>query len=311
MLIVGAVVVAVVVSAAGDESRAEIEYLESLRSQVSELARDGEALRDVAGRLGDTERVEFETVIETLREDLSVARAFVEAEPPSPALAAIRSLYRVALSSWSAGVDELAAALLAAADDPDSVLVLDRVANAISDLRAGDAVYEALVAEIVREDSPAPLSEMPTVKLNPRTGPLGTISAILVSAARSQDGGLGLRPGLAVSQIVAEPEWEVNPSGQAVVPSTELITFSVVITNLGNVVSEMGTVVLILSSESETVELEAEFEALDPNEQVTVIFQALEVSPGGVYLVDASLAPTNQDSDLTDNQVQVQFTVNE
>ncbi len=152
---------------------------------------------------------------------------------------------------------------------------------------------------------------MPAVRLMPGSGPLIVQSGTYIQTARADGARLALRPGLAVSQIVAVPEWEVNPNDQAVVPATDTIAFSVVITNLGNVASEPGTLLLVLSGGQEAVEVKATFDALDPSQQTTVVFAPMSVSPGGVYQVDVTLALTVPDSDLTDNAVQVQFTVNE
>lgn len=297
------------VSSAGESSRTELEFLETIRTQATQLARDGEALRDVVDRLRDVERVEFETMIETIEEDLAGALVFAAQDVPSSSLTSIQATYRLAVVSWAEGLEGFSNGLLDAADNPGSALAVDSLANALAALRAGDALYRVLVSEVSREDTPTPVAEMPNVRLSPRSGPLATVSALLVSAVAA-DGGLGSRPGLALSQLLAEPAWQVNPNGQAVVPTTDSITFSVVITNLGNVPSDTGSVTLVLSSADETRELSASFEALAPNEQLTIVFDALQVAPGGAYQVEASLITTNPDSDLTDNTKEVQFNVN-
>lgn len=310
VLIAIAVATAIFVSSAGESSRAELEYLETLRTQATQLARDGDALRNVVARLDEVERVEFETMIETIEEDLAGANVFAAQEVPSPSLTPIQATYRLAVESWSEGLQGLKGGLLDAADNPDSALAVDTVANAIAALRAGDALYRVLVDEVSREDTPTPVAQMPEVRLSPRSGPLATVSVLLVSAASAQ-GGLGSRPGLALSQLLADPEWQVNPNGQAVVPTTSSITFSVVITNLGNVTSDTGSVTLVLSSADDTKELSATFEPLAPNDQLTIVFETLEVIPGGAYQVEAALVTSNPDSDLTDNTKRVQFSVNE
>lgn len=311
MLILAAIAVALAVSAAGDETRAELDYLESMRTQLLEISKDGDALRDVVGRLGSIERVELQTVIENMREDLADAITFAESDPPSMATTSVASLYRLALASWDSGLRGFGESVLLAADQPRSLFALDTMTVALGDLKTGDSLYLDLVAELARADTPDPLTEMPAVVLVPGTGPLVVQSGTLIQIARAQSSRLALRPGLAVSQIVAEPEWEVDPNNQAVVPRTDTITFSAVITNLGNVESEPGTLLLALSGSEEAIEVEADFEALGPGQQTTVSFAPMSVSPGGVYQVDVSLAITAPDSDLTDNRVSVQFTVNE
>ena len=303
---------ALVVSAAGDETRAELAYLEELHGQASEIAKDADALRDVVSRLDSVERVEFETVINTLRADIAEGLAFVEEDPTSATLVSVRSLYRQALRSWDVGVLGFSASVLLAADEPGSVGVIDNMAKALAELRTGDAIYVDLVAELGREETPDPLIPMPVVAVMPGQGRLVTLSVTYIDTARASSSALGLRPGLAVSQILADPDWEVNPSDQAVLPSTETVTFSVVVTNLGNVASEGGSVVVTLSGGAEPIEEAASFGALDPNQQTTVTFTAMTIAPGGVYQVEAELADVDaQDSDFTDNRLRVQFTVNE
>ncbi len=312
LLIVGAILVSLVVSSAGDETRAELEYLEILQSQASELAKDGEALNDLVSRLLDVERVEFETVIETISSDLEEARAFAEEDAPTGDLAATRSLYRQAVESWSDGIEEFGATVLTAADDVSHAGVIDNMAKALAELRAGDVLYADLVAELEREETPETLAPMPSVTLMPDRGRLVTLAVTYIDTARHPTNRLALRPGLGVSQIVSEPQWQVNPSEQAVVPSTDTIVFSVVVTNLGNVASGPGSMTLTLSGGAEPLSESITFAALDPNEQTTVAFSPMPVSPGGVYQVEAMLADGDApDADLTDNVLTVQFRINE
>ena len=72
LLVVAAVVVAVVVSSAGEETRVELGYLENVQEQSGELARSGDALRDVVSRLQRIDRNELVTVIDGIEEDLAV-----------------------------------------------------------------------------------------------------------------------------------------------------------------------------------------------------------------------------------------------
>lgn len=311
LLIVAIVAIAVVVSSEGEETRAELDYLEEMRTQLSSISRDGDSFRDVVSRLRSIERVEFETVIDTMRDDLAEAITFSEETAPSNDLVSIAALYRLALRSWDAGLEGFGDSVLLAADQPRNLLVLDNLAGALAELKTGDALYEDLVGELNRTDTPNALGEMPDVRLIPGAGPVVNLSGSYIQAARADGSRLALRPGLAISQIISDPEWEVNPNSQAVVPSTTEISFSIVITNLGNVASEPATLVLVLSGGAEAVEVEAQIASLDPNEQTTITFSPMSVTPGGSYQVDANLPPTTQDSDLTDNDVQVQFTINE
>jgi hypothetical protein len=310
-LVVLAVVVALVVSASGDQRRSELEYLEEIQTQAVEISKGGDILRDVVSRLQRIDRTEFVTVIEGLREDLAVGLAFVNEEPPTASLTPVRSLYRQALNAWDLGVMGYSASVLEAADNPQSVVVVDTMADSLGEIRVGDNVYLDLLSEMSRDDVPGPLSSMPAVVLMPAEGGVVSLSVSYVDSARSPNSGLALRPGLAVSQVVADPLWQVDPSDQVVVPTTEGIVFSVVITNVGNVASDSVPLVLTLTGGPSQIREQADVPPLQPNQQVTIIYDVLEVEPGGVYEVAAVLAITGEDANFDDNEIRVQFTVND
>jgi hypothetical protein len=310
LVLIAAVVIAVIVSAAGAETRAEIEYLEELHAQASEISKSGDAMRDVVSRLQRISRTEFVTVIEGIRDDLAVSAEFVAEDPPTASLLSVRAMYRQALAIWTSGTDGFEASVLQAADEPENNAVVDTMAGALADLRAGDALYADLVVDMRRDDVPDPLVEMPRIELMPAEGTLVNLSLAYVDSARSPNNQLALSPGLAVSMVASDPEWQVNPSDQVVVPQTDSVVFSVVVTNVGNVRSGDEALVLTLTGGPEQVRLQADVSPLDPNQQVTLVFEPIAVEPGGLYEVAAELVVTADDSNLTDNEVTVEFVVN-
>lgn len=311
LLIAVAVVLAVVVSATGEETRTELEYLEQVHAQASDLARSGSALRDVVSRLHRIGRTEFITVIEGARESLSAGLQLTEEQPPVVSLIAVNALYREALESWDRGVEGYSAAVLEAADEPESTIVVDSMADALAEIRAGDNAYRRMVEAMGRDDVPEPLAPMPEVVLLPAEGRLLSLAVAYIDSARSENNGLALRPGLAVSMVVSEPEWQVNPEGQAVVPATSDITFSVVVTNRGNIMSDSEPLVLELIGGPELIRLTEDVAPLDPAQQVTVVFDAVAVEAGEIYEVRATLVVTGNDASFEDNEISVEFAVNE
>ena len=310
LLVIIAVVVALVVSSAGEDTRIELEYLESVQDQSADLARSGDALRDVVSRLQRIERNELVTVIDGIEEDLAAGLELTEPGPPLNSLIAVNALYREALETWRTGVTGYEAAILLAADEPDNLGAIDGVADALAEIRAGDHAYARMVTAMGREDVPEPLSPMPAVTLMPAEGRLLSLAAAYVDSARSENSSLALRPGLAVSQIVPEPDWEINPDGQPVLPATQSVVFSVVVSNVGNVDSDPAPVVLELIGGPEPIRITDEVGMLEPDQQVTIVFDALDVEPGGIYEIRASLAVTGNDVSFEDNEISVEFTVN-
>lgn len=310
-VLTAAAVVAVVVSDAGTDTRAELDYLTAVHQQASELSIGGDSLRLVISRLARIERTELVTATDAVLAELEAAMELVEAGPPSESLLAANALYRQAIESWTLGVNSLTSGILAAADDTNSTVVVDNIANALAELRTGDRLYSDLVQQLATEEVPEPVAPMPDVVMMPADGELFSLSQAYVVASRSVNSGLALRPGLTVSQIVSTPLWTVNPSDQAVVPATETLSFSVVVSNLGNVASEPEPIQLTLSGASEPVVLTDMVPILEPGGQTAVQFAGLAVQPGRAYEVVAELRVVNLDQDFEDNTLGVMFFVNE
>jgi hypothetical protein len=309
-LIVIAVILAVVVTAAGEETRTELDYLDEIRIQAGELARSGSIIRDVMSRVAAIDREEFTTAFDSVTADLDVAVAFVADAPPTKSLIPVWSLYRQAVLAWADGVNGLSVSILTAADDPEDDTVFDTTGDAFAELRAGDNIYRDLQREFDRDEIPEPVSPPTDVEMSPIENGLFTQTQSYVSAARRSTNGLGLRAGLRVSQVVAAPQWEINVEREAVVPATETITFSTVITNSGNIASELESVQLTLDGGAEPVAAVVEVPPLRPDGQTTVEFPEVEVVPDTVYTIRVELLLTNPDADPTDNLLDVEFTVN-
>ena len=304
-----AVIVAVVVSAAGEETRVQLDYLEQIRAHTEELRRSGTSLADVMGRLDQIDREEFTTAFDAVESDLDVAVEFVGDEPPVDSLIPVWALYRQAVEAWNTGVDGLSTAILLAADDPDDVTVTNSVSDALAELRAGDSLYQNLRVEFQREEIPEPVSPLLDVKMAPTDSGLATQSVSYVAAARRSTAGLGLRPGLMVSQIVSNPAWQMNVDNQAVIPNTESVVVSTVITNSGNIASQTEAVTMTLEGGAEPLVTLVEVPPLQPDGQTTVDFPNVDVLPDTLYEVRVELQLSNPDNDLTDNLLRVQFTV--
>ncbi len=309
LLVVGVVVLGIVVTASGADTRAQIEYLTDLRDGAADISDGGAALSAITTRLSTVSRVEFTTAMDGIAADLTEAAALADADPPTAAVLPVRALYRQAVTAWEDGVAGLSSGLLHAADNPQDNTAVDEVVAALALLRAGDALWARLLEDMGRDDMPAPMSPFPEIVVSPATGPHLTVGLILVEAARSDQNTLGLRPGLRVSSLVADPEWQVDANDQAVVPLTEQVTFSVVMSNVGNIATEAEQLVLVLEGGAEPVQLVMTVDPLAPERQVTLVFDPIEVVPGLIYQVTASIVVDSPDVDLEDNVIVVQFRV--
>jgi hypothetical protein len=309
-LIATALIVAVVVSTAGEETRLELAYLDEMRSQTTELSRSGLAMANLLERLDEIDRDEFTTLIEGVNEDLAVALEFVAEEPPTDTLIPVWALYRQAIESWSNGVEGLSTAILAAADDPDDMEVVNATGDALAELRAGDALFGDLTSELEREEIPEPAAPLIVVQMTPTENDLFRQAQTYVASARRSGDRLGLRPGLKLSQLVSDPSMQVDVERQVVIPATETVIFSTVITNTGNIASQPESVRMELTGGAEPVFEIVDIPALRPDGQTTVEFPEQSLLPENLYDVHVMLDLAGPDTDMTDNEIRVQFTVN-
>jgi hypothetical protein len=306
-----AAIVAVVISGAGAEARAELEYVDAVQDHAAALSLGADTLRVVISRLARVERDELITVTDTIGADLAEAMELAEAGPPSQSLVAANALFREAVESWTVGLSGFTSAILTAADDVGNTMVVDNIASSLAELRSGDRLYEELVQELSAEEVPAPVAPMPPVVMLPAEGEIFSSAQAYAEASRSVNSGLALRSGLQVSSVVSNPLWRVSPDDQAVMPATESASFTVVVTNVGNVASEAKPISFTLSGTGDPVVLEERIRPLEPGEQTAILFDQLSVAPGGVYEVIAELAEVTDDVDFEDNRLGVVFTVNE
>ncbi len=310
VLLVAVALIALSASGTGGDARAEIEYLNQMSAQVEAIALGGESLQDVATRLSTIDRPELEVVIGDLRSDLAEAMEFADQDPPSTELFAVRSLYRLALRAWNSGATNFGEGVLAAADNPGDPASVDMVANSIVSMRSGDRLFADLLVEIGRADVPDPVAPFRAVALAPGEGPAVTLAVSYSLAARSSTNGLALRPGLGVSQLVASPEWQLNPDGLVIMPATEEATFSAVVSNTGNLGSVEEQIVLTFSGAAEPVEITDMVPPLEPGAQTTVTFEAIPLVPGETYEVRVEIVVSDIDANFEDNIIQVTFRVN-
>lgn len=310
VLIALALVFAVVVTAAGDETRAELEYLDQIRTQTSALTRSGSAIRDIMPRIREIDRDEFTTVFESVAADVDVAAEFVAVEPPTESLIPIWALYRQAVDAWSEGVANISQGVILAADDPDNPDATLMVADGLASLRTGDSLYDDLQVEFEREEVPEPVAPLMDVTLSTGEGGLLSLAQTYVAAAQSSTNNLGLRPGLTVSQVISNPLWQMNVEGQPVIPFAEEVVFSVVVSNIGNVESGPQSVNLTLTGGEEPVTASLAVPSLRPAGQVTLEFAPLSVESETPYEVFVELVISGVDSDTTDNSRLIPFTVN-
>jgi hypothetical protein len=305
-------IVAVIVATAGDDARATISYLEDMRSRSVELTRAGSTLNDLVGDLSRVDRSEFQSVVMGVEEALTAASEVAEQESPEEALLGVSSLFRLAVESWTEGIAGASEAILRAADDPTDASPVDDLASAVVLVRAGDTIYDALIAELSRDEVPSPVGEMPDVRLLPVDTPVTVLAPAWISAARSEGGGLALRPSVRIEQVATSPEWVTSADGSVVVPATDVLDVAVVVGNAGNTEAEAGGDLELTFSTAgaEPVVITRPVPAIGTGASTSVIFTDLAVLPGVSYQINLILTPGGPDAFIDDNRHSTGFVVN-
>lgn len=313
LLVTVLVAVGVLVATAGGDARSTIGYLEDVQTSAMQVSRAGSTLSDLVGDLSRVDRSEFQSVVDGVTDSLGDAAEVAEQEAPDQELLGAMSLYRLAVDSWQRGIDGFSDAILRAADEPGDESVVDDLASAVVSVRAGDDIYGALLEEFAREDVPAPVADMPAVRLLPVDTPITVLAPAWVSAARSDASGLPMRPSVRIEQVRTEPEWVQSSDGSTVVPAVaDTIDLMVVIGNGGNTATEEASVSLTFTGPTEEpVELEEAVEPIEPGSSTSVAFRGLAVTPGSFYELVVELDPQGPDAHLEDNRHSTGFLVNE
>lgn len=307
------VAVGVLVATAGGDARSTIGYLEDVQVSAMQVSRAGSTLSSLVADLSRVDRSEFQSVVSGATEALDEAAEVAEREVPDRELLGAMALYRLAVDSWRQGIRGFSDAILQAADDPSDDGVIDQLASAVVSVRAGDDIYGALLEEFAREDVPAPVAEMPEVRLLPVDTPITVLAPAWVSAAQSDASGLPMRPSVRIEQVSTNPEWVQSSDGTVVVPAVaETIDVTVVIGNGGNTATEQAVVDLTFTGpDGEAVELEDSVDPIEPGNSTSVAFRGLSVTPGAFYELMVELDPQGPDAHREDNRHSTGFLVNE
>lgn len=286
-----------------------VEYMEGIRQSAEALVTPGASLVALGDRIGQVDRAEFLTVTEGVELALAGAALIVEESPTNPELLGAASLYRVAVDTWFDGVNLLSDGVVELADG--SPAGADRLYLGLQEIAAGDRLYQQLREELDRDDVPQPITPLPElVFLSAEIGP-GALARLYLVAASGSNSLLALRADLAISSVMANPEWVANTSGELVVRETDLITIGVVVANNGNAPAPLQTLdVELVSPEGQEIR-NAEIPELNPGAQTTVTIPDLAVVPGANYQLQVRLVLTITDADPSNNAQTFGFSINE
>jgi len=296
------------------ETRGLVAYLDEAHIVVDDARQQADAYEALmVNELAVLERSEFDVLMQTIETAISDDIERLEPlEVPDAAVAAADML-DLAMASWESGLDGVQRAILDVVDDPDGIEPVDQLGTALLDLQLGDLLYARFMqrANELAVDLDVSISDFAAVAFVADEPVLR--NAEVIARAVRQSTILGSRRDLAILSgfFVPSRTGGQTSNGADILPATDVLSFGVVVSNVGNQV-EKGIVVdmrfldadgaVVVSSTSQTVDLE-------PGEATTVVFDPVEVSPGRNYELQWSIPLSAEDIDADNNSMNAQIAI--
>ena len=290
--------------------RTETRELTAFFDESRTLALDSDQVADdfrnlIRNDLQNVTREDFEVLMERLEGLMTTnAEAVREIGRPDSAFAA-SELLTLAFDSWSTGLDDFRGAVIAVTDNPASNNPVDQLAAAIVQLRVGDLLYAKFLDrgnELI-SGLDVTIGEFPIVAFV-TTEPALLNGDLLARTIRGSTD-MGVRQDLSILQVVFDPlpTGGEGVDGEVIFPASDRLAFSAVISNQGNVDEKGITVSVTFQSEEGAVLITTESELLDlaPGETDSILFDAVEVTPGNEYTLTFTLTLAENDLTPEDN----------
>lgn len=287
------------------ERRQTVEYL-ALADEVSRgEAAIAESLRGMFSGLGGLDRSQILDLVERMRADSAALQVRVAGAAVTPAAAALHGFLGVATTSWRDGLAALDDTVVEAMDAEHDIDTTELIRDAAVALAVGDAAYARF------------LDSVPTLEgdFDPPSFPEVAFVSGVDTAIQLLIDRLVIAPDLEERRDVAvtvntSPEPTGLVGSALVMPFSDLLDVTAVVSNQGNVDAE--EVVVELSLRGETVEPFSEqriIPSLTPGGAETVEVLSIPLQPETLYTLTISASIPNDDAP-DDNVWEVVFATN-
>ncbi len=286
------------------QQRSAVEFL-AAADQASDLHEAASAeLESTLSSIGVLSLQELTDRLASVMAKATEADELLDVEVP-PSVAAPYGSIRTASSAWVTGVTDLngAIATMIGGDIGDEAVAALR--GAIDTLRAGDVAYSVFLETVEEPIEGAGAVTFDSVTyINPDAqdpllyDPLNLAIRVATSYELSPHHDISV-----VGQF--EPEPVGDRGGIPLVPFSDVISLTAIVTNLGNEAETDITVNLeVFDSTTNTTDTQTQTIAvLDPNGSGSVVFADLDITPGNLYQV--KLTATILDEGRPDDNVWV------
>ena len=292
------------------EARGVADYLAVTEGAVDLQSHAADDLEATFAALNEVDRPELLRRLESMHAETAEAASAIGGVAVPSSAAEAHGYLVVATRSWEEALGLLDEAVVAVVDGSNGE-GSDALADALVLLKVGDVAYAEFLARVGDFDDGIARGTFEPVAFVTRDGPV-RYDATVVESRLNSIYQLGSRHNISVT-AVTDPVPIGERNNVPIVPHSESFVVQAVVANVGNETEEQVSVTLDLiatDGAEQAVTITQTIASLEPGEAKTCIFDALELTGGGLYEV-VIRARAVEDTSLADNAWRMVFYRNE
>ena len=312
-LLVAVIIISIVVFAVRrrSDARGIADYLAVAQQVATEQAETADSLETLFVTVTDVERPEVMRRLEVLRvSSEEAAETLAGTEVPLDAAEAHGYLV-AAVGSWTSALDILDDAIVLVLDGSAEAGGTERLEESFDFLRLGDLAYSQFLVAADGLDDAVPVGDIEVVAFSSEERSID-YDAQIVTLRLTSVYKLGELHDIAVTAIT-DPEPLGERNNVPVVPHSEQFIVQAVVANQGNEPEHRVSVDLELIStdgSGERVAVKQTVADLEPGQARTLVFDTLELQPGGLYELVIT-AEVDKDAESENDEWRMVFYQNE
>jgi hypothetical protein len=285
-ILIALIIVAIVVFAVRrrSDARGVADYLAVAQEVAADQAETANALETMLGTITDIQRPEVMRSLEALRvSSEEAAETLAGASVPTTAGEAHGYLV-AAVSSWGSALGILDDAIILILDEPGEAGGTDRLRDSFDYLRIGDLAYTQFLEAADGLDDSIPVGDIEVVAFTGENRGVEYDADILTLRLTSVYK-LGELHDVSVTAIT-DPVPLGERNNAPVVPHSDRFIVQAVLANEGNEPEQQVSVDLLLiptNPDERQVTVRQTVANLAPGQAKTLVFDTLELTPGGLY----------------------------
>lgn len=264
-------------------------------------------LESALASIGDTSRQDLINRLARITKTAAEANVLLDVEV-SPTVAASYGSLSTASLSWSKGVAEVERVLVALMDGGSANTATRELSAAFDELRAGDAAYVLFMQSLEK-----PIEDIDTsmfvsvvyINPNPTNPELYNPISVVLNVSTSYE--LAAHRNVAVTGQL-DPEPVSDRGGIPLIPFSDMVNLTAVVTNTGNEVASSVVVKLDLlnADTDESISITETIAEIAGGSSSSVSFPDLDVAPDGLYQVKLTVT-IDDDNRPEDNSWDMKF----